>query len=69
MNSRKPSGVWAGRRTVKGKRSIETGPEKPVVVHGPFKPAKMILDPVPRFSIQARGIEPAASGGRTDDRT
>ena len=48
--------MWAGRRTVKGKRSIETGPEKPVVVQGPFKPAKMILDPV-----RASPYGPAAS--------
>ena len=51
-----PSGVWAGRRTGKGKRSIETGSGKPVVAHGAFKPAKMILDPV-----RASPYRPAAS--------
>ena len=48
--------MWAGRRTGKGKRSIETGSGKPVVVHGAFKPAKMILDPV-----RASPYRPAAS--------
>ena len=52
----RPSGVWAGRRTSKGKRSTETGSGKPAVGQGAFKPAKLILDPV-----RASPYGPAAS--------